>query len=169
MPINEAEKKLLEYRLKKEREERRELLKVKLKSMLTSPWRKKHEKTEDNELDTSLLPSPASSIPESEEVEDNLSDCEASPQPLTVFDYIQYVLWFILWVTVYAIFIKLEFGVIYLIVSGLVGMYLNTRTGPKKKNEISAYSVFNKNCEKIGGTLDGEKMTQQMLYGGFVR
>lgn len=74
-----------------------------------------------------------------------------------------------MWATMYAIFIKFQFGTVYLIVSGLVGMYLNTRTGPKRKNEVSAYSVFNENCESIDGTLDGEQMTKQMLYGGFTR
>lgn len=44
-------------------------------------------------------------------------------------------------------------------------MYLNTRTRPKKKNEISAYSVFNKNCESIPGTLKAEQFEREMRYG----
>lgn len=49
-------------------------------------------------------------------------------------------------------------------------MYLNTRTGPKRKHEISAYSVFNKNCESIPGTLKAEQFEREMRYGaGSVR
>lgn len=49
--------------------------------------------------------------------------------------------------------------------SALVGIYLNTRTGPKPKNEISAYSVFNENCEAIDGTLKGEQFEREIRYG----
>lgn len=97
------------------------------------------------------------------DIESGLEDEEK----ITLYDYIYYILWFILWVTIYAIFVKLQFGTIYFIVSLLIAMYFNTRTGPKKKNEISAYSVFNKNCESIKGTLNAEQLTREMVYGGF--
>lgn len=63
------------------------------------------------------------------------------------------------------IFVQLEFAIIYLIVSALVGIYINTRTGPKAPGEISAYSVFNKNCERIEGTVTAEQLQSQMLAG----
>jgi len=44
-------------------------------------------------------------------------------------------------------------------------MWINTRTGPKEPNEISAYSVFNPNCERIQGTLDAETLEKEMKYG----
>lgn len=115
----------------------------------------------------------AAAIVEEEEEEESDDFFPTEPEnidetPLfncTPIDYFYYFLCFVLWTTVYAIFIKLEFGIVYLIVSGLVLMYVNTRTGPKKKNEISAYSVFNKNCEKIPGTFDAEQLQREMLYG----
>lgn len=57
------------------------------------------------------------------------------------------------------------FGTVYFIVSLLIGIYLNTRTQPRSKNEISAYSVFNKNCESIDGTLKAEQFEREIRYG----
>lgn len=88
----------------------------------------------------------------------------------SLLDYVYYCLCFVLWATIYAIFIKLQFGTVYLLLSGLIGMYLNTTTRPKKRNEVSAYSVFNKNCESIPGTLKAEQFEREMRYGaGAVR
>lgn len=54
--------------------------------------------------------------------------------------------------------------------SALLGIYFNTRTEPKKRNEMSAYSVFNKNCESIDGTLKAEQFEREIRYGsGSVR
>lgn len=75
------------------------------------------------------------------------------------------LLFAILWTATYILFIKLEFGTIYLIVSALFAIYLNTRTGPKSKDEVSAYSVFNKNCESIDGTLKAEQFEREIRFG----
>ncbi|CAF0969755.1 unnamed protein product [Brachionus calyciflorus] len=68
---------------------------------------------------------------------------------------------FLLWVLLYALFIKLEFGVVYLICSLLVLVYLNTNVG--KKSKISAYSVFNPNVERIQGTLTSEQLEKNLI------
>lgn len=84
--------------------------------------------------------------------------------------YILWVVYFLFWVTVYVIAIELKFGLVYLMFSALFGIYFNTRTGPKKRNEMSAYSVFNKNCESIDGTLKAEQFEREIRYGsGSVR
>lgn len=81
-----------------------------------------------------------------------------------------YFLWFVLWAILFAIFIQLEFGTVYLIGSALIFMYINTRTRPKEDDEISAYSVFNKNCETIDGTLTAKQFEKEIIYGfGSVR
>nr|XP_043068050.1 uncharacterized protein LOC108129790 [Drosophila bipectinata] len=86
---------------------------------------------------------------------------------------LKYILWFVyflFWVTVYVIAIELKFGLVYLMFSALFAIYFNTRTGPKKRNEMSAYSVFNKNCESIDGTLKAEQFEREIRYGsGSVR
>uniref|UniRef100_A0A1A9VPS8 SAYSvFN domain-containing protein n=1 Tax=Glossina austeni TaxID=7395 RepID=A0A1A9VPS8_GLOAU len=79
--------------------------------------------------------------------------------------FLKYTLWsvyLLFWITLYVIAIELQFGIVYLMLSILVGIYCNTRTGPKKPDEISAYSVFNKNCESIDGTLKAEQFEREM-------
>lgn len=90
---------------------------------------------------------------------------ESSKQNTTV-KITLYITGFLIWAFLYYFFIQIQFGIIYLIVSMLFGIYFNTRTGPKEENEISAYSVFNKNCESINGTLKAEQLERQMLFGG---
>ncbi|XP_031634144.1 uncharacterized protein LOC116347611 [Contarinia nasturtii] len=79
--------------------------------------------------------------------------------------YITYGLWFCFWATCWMIAIELKFGIVYLLFSALFGIYFNTRTEPKRKGEISAYSVFNANCESIKGTLKAEQLEREMIYG----
>lgn len=79
--------------------------------------------------------------------------------------YCLYILYFVFWATCYAITIELQFGAVFLVISALIGIYVNTRTGPKPKNEISAYSVFNKNVEAIDGTLNAEQFEREIRYG----
>lgn len=76
-----------------------------------------------------------------------------------------YTLCFMLWSIFWAIFIKFQFGLVYFVISLLIGIYLNTRTHPKRKGEVSAYSVFNQNCESIDGTLKAEQFEREIRYG----
>ncbi|CAG9813650.1 unnamed protein product [Phaedon cochleariae] len=105
---------------------------------------------DDGEIDTLSLNS---------DIDDSSIDC------CTYTDIIYYSLCFLLWAIVWAIFIKLQFGTVYFIVSGLVGIYLNTRTRPKERGEVSAYSVFNKDCKSIDGTLKAEQFEREIRYG----
>ncbi|KAH8341939.1 hypothetical protein KR059_005224 [Drosophila kikkawai] len=86
---------------------------------------------------------------------------------------LKYTLWgvyFLFWVTLYVIAIELKFGLVFLMFSALFGIYFNTRTGPRNRKEMSAYSVFNKNCESIDGTLKAEQFEREIRYGsGSVR
>ncbi|CAF4867795.1 unnamed protein product [Pieris macdunnoughi] len=76
----------------------------------------------------------------------------------------------VIWLTLYIIFLNLQFGAVFFVISVLVGICLNTSTKPKKKGEISAYSVFNKNCKSIDGTLKAEQFEKEIRYGaGTVR
>ena len=73
-----------------------------------------------------------------------------------------YCLYFILWIVLYLIAIQIEFGFVYFVMSGLIFVYFNTRTGPKMKGEVSAYSVFNTGCEAIEGTFKAEYFEKQL-------
>ncbi|XP_022219399.1 SAYSvFN domain-containing protein 1 isoform X2 [Drosophila obscura] len=82
-----------------------------------------------------------------------------------VLKYTLWTVYLLFWITLYVIAIELKFGLVYLMFSALFGIYFNTRTGPKKQNEISAYSVFNKNFESIDGTLKAEQFEREIRYG----
>lgn len=99
------------------------------------------------------------------DIEENVPEVPTQPKPMSKFKKVLYIIGFIVWATVYYIFIKLQFGIIYLIVSALFGMYFNTRTGPRQANEASAYSVFNRNCESIDGTLTAEQFEREIRFG----
>ena len=74
------------------------------------------------------------------------------------------------WAVFWGIFLYLQFGAVYFVISVLIGIYLNTRTGPRRPGEVSAYSVFNRNCASIEGTLKPEHFEREIRYGvGTVR
>ena len=72
---------------------------------------------------------------------------------------------FLIWLTLFVIFIRLEFGAIYFIVSLLYLMWYSLDSR-RRRNELSAYSVFNPNFEKIQGTFSGEDYDRQLRRGG---
>ncbi|CAB3248864.1 unnamed protein product [Arctia plantaginis] len=78
---------------------------------------------------------------------------------------IKYSAYAIIWLSLFIYFIKLQFGAVYFGVTVLIGICLNTRTKPKKRGEVSAYSVFNEDCASIDGTLKAEELQRQLLYG----
>jgi hypothetical protein len=71
----------------------------------------------------------------------------------------------LLWLTLLIIFIRLEFGIVYFIISLLYLMW-STMDSRRRRNELSAYSVFNPNCEKIQGTFSAEDYDRQLRGGG---
>lgn len=89
----------------------------------------------------------------------------APAEPRSRLTYFTYILYFCFWTTCWMIAIELKFGIVFLLFSALFGIYFNTRTGPRQKNEISAYSVFNENCEAIDGTLNAEQFEREIRYG----
>ena len=67
-----------------------------------------------------------------------------------------------LWCCVFAIFVELGFGVVFLIVSALVGIFLSTSTGQRARDRLSPYSVFNPNYEEITGTYNAETVNKSL-------
>lgn len=106
---------------------------------------------------------------EKEEEEDSLRENENGSNDNSQLKHVLYVVWFLFWATCWMIAIELQFGIVFLLFSALLGIYFNTRTGPKRKGEVSAYSVFNENCESIQGTLDAKQLEGEMLYGPLYR
>lgn len=93
------------------------------------------------------------------------SEYETNNTNCSFLTKIVYLLYFVLWAMLYIIAIEIEFGSVYFVVSILVLICLNTRSGPKRDSEPSAYSVFNPNCEAIEGTLSASQFEQEIRYG----
>lgn len=65
------------------------------------------------------------------------------------------------WMAGQLLFIKAEFGLVYLILSLFMLMFLNL--GVRREGELSAYSVFNPNCERLLGQITNEHFERDML------
>lgn len=72
----------------------------------------------------------------------------------------------LLWAILLGLFIEIEFGMVYVLFSMFAFLYANTRTSEKLKDEPSAYSVFNPNCERIQGSLTAEQFESEIGYRG---
>lgn len=70
-------------------------------------------------------------------------------------------LWLILW----KVFILMEFGTVYFILSLFYWVYFSMSYGSRKEWEPSAYSVFNKDFETIDGTFTAEQFEKELKYG----
>ncbi|XP_058115944.1 SAYSvFN domain-containing protein 1 [Anopheles ziemanni] len=111
-----------------------------------------------------IATSPNRNVSESEELDQTLEEIdqpEPEEKPRSFLTYVTYLVYFLFWATLYAIAIELRFGVVFLMLSALFGIYFNTRT-KRAPGEISAYSVFNKNCEAIDGTLKAEQFEREI-------
>ncbi|XP_068619134.1 SAYSvFN domain-containing protein 1 [Battus philenor] len=104
-------------------------------------------------------------IQSEEDVLSEVRELDNATQESWTYFTVKWTIYFIIWLTIYIISLKLEFGAVYFVFSVLIGIYLNTRTGPKKKGEVSAYSVFNENCTSIEGTLNAEQLVKEIMYG----
>ncbi|XP_013192132.2 SAYSvFN domain-containing protein 1 [Amyelois transitella] len=128
---------------------------------------------ENEEQPVSPATIPIQPIEETADVTSETSDVETVPEPNEEtwrYFTIKWSLYSLTWLTLYYFFLKLQFGAVFFVISALVGIYLNTRTRPKKKGEVSAYSVFNENCVSIDGTLKAEQFEREIRYGaGTVR
>lgn len=71
----------------------------------------------------------------------------------------------LLWLLLLGFFIEIEFGIAFFISSLFYWMYSFLRGSKRNPKELSAYSVFNKNCERIDGTLAAEQFDQELRYG----
>lgn len=95
------------------------------------------------------------------------SDCDvneilSSNSSRSWITYCTWLVYFLVWATLFAIALELQFGAVFFMLSCFLGICLNLRDKSKNSNEISAYSVFNRNCESIDGTFKAEMFEQQL-------
>lgn len=67
-----------------------------------------------------------------------------------------------MWILLYYVFLRLEFGTVYFIFSIFVLMFTNL--GKRKKGEMSAYSVFNKNQKALPGSLQASQFEAEIRH-----
>eukprot|EP00088_Acartia_fossae_P004851 TRINITY_DN12094_c0_g1_i9.p1 TRINITY_DN12094_c0_g1~~TRINITY_DN12094_c0_g1_i9.p1 ORF type:complete len:173 (-),score=28.26 TRINITY_DN12094_c0_g1_i9:136-654(-) len=73
-----------------------------------------------------------------------------------------FIIKLLLWLVLQAIFVELEFGAVFFIISGFYLMFTNM--GRRRQGEASAYSVFNPNCESIDGTLTAQQFENEIRH-----
>ncbi|XP_054261254.1 SAYSvFN domain-containing protein 1 [Macrosteles quadrilineatus] len=157
------DEKLARYRSKKRREEFIQLSKEKIFSFL-KVGTQKHDMVGD---EVELTIKDQEEEVESKDDNASISSLESADESecCDEFTYSKFSLYASLWLILFSFAIYLEFGAIYFIVSGFYIIWANTRTGPKRRGEVSAYSVFNPDCEAIDGTLKPEQFEREIRYG----
>jgi len=82
--------------------------------------------------------------------------------------YMCFVVKLVTWLLLWAWFISGGFGAVFLILSLICFVWVNTGTRPRQPGELSAYSVFNRNCERIDGTFTAEQFEDQLRHGSLM-
>lgn len=122
-----------------------------------TPVHKPHRPRTSSETESVLSVADSEHLPE-----DHLEVPPAPKAPRSYLTYVTYLVYFLFWITLYAIAVELQFGWVFIMLSALVAIYLNTRTTPKAPGEVSAYSVFNEDFKAIDGTLKAEQFEREI-------
>lgn len=182
------EEKLESYRLRKRRSEKFQSLKEKFFKMVSINISSSDKKVEETNVNIEVIKNHTEwingiiksihislLIPQNTDHDDVENESIASSTTTTADEnigntsnnrswltYCTWLIYFLIWITLYAIAIELSFGSVYFMFSLLLGICFNTRVKPKGKKEVSAYSVFNENCESIDGTFKAEMFEKQL-------
>lgn len=71
----------------------------------------------------------------------------------------------LLWLVLLGLFVELEFGLPFFVISLFYWLYEGLRSpAPRKPGEMSAYSVFNPDCQPLLGSLTAEQLEGEMGY-----
>ncbi|XP_026818444.1 uncharacterized protein LOC113557235 [Rhopalosiphum maidis] len=77
-----------------------------------------------------------------------------------------YIIMFLFWAAVqYWMIAVVGFGAVFFAISALIAIYFNTSNSEKKRNALSAYSVFNPQCTPIQGSVDPKQLERELLFG----
>lgn len=94
---------------------------------------------------------------------------EEIQMPLTqgekLFKTVSLILKILLWVILWALFVEIGFGAVFFIVSSLIIIYRTMKSGSRDHSQLSAYSVFNPNFERLEGTFTAEQFEKELRYG----
>ncbi|XP_025105126.1 SAYSvFN domain-containing protein 1-like [Pomacea canaliculata] len=159
----DMEAKLAEYRAKKAKEKNDTDINYRILQRAFYKSSEINEKSEEHRTENTTPASfkePNSTKKEMETLPSE-EECKTTNTP---FSWLLLFLKILLWMSLWRIFIELQFGAVFFAVSALIFIYFNTRTGKSKSNTLSAYSVFNPNCERLQGTITAEQFERELLH-----
>lgn len=148
--------KLAEYRARKRREATVQKAKASFSKLFSFMLENKEKVDEVTEHSVDISDDNSCDVSENGSVTEEICDS---------FNWSKFLVYGILWLTLYIIALYAQFGAVYFAVSTLYILWRNTRTGPKQRGEISAYSVFNPECKRIDGTISAEQFENEIRYG----
>ncbi|XP_031717537.1 SAYSvFN domain-containing protein 1-like [Anarrhichthys ocellatus] len=71
----------------------------------------------------------------------------------------------LLWLVLLGLFVELEFGLPFFVISLFYWLYQGLRSpAAREPGELSAYSVFNPDCQPLLGALTAEQLDSEMGY-----
>ncbi|XP_047429226.1 SAYSvFN domain-containing protein 1 [Mugil cephalus] len=71
----------------------------------------------------------------------------------------------LLWLVLLGLFVELEFGLPFFVISLFYWLYEGLRSpAPRQPGELSAYSVFNPDCQPLLGSITAEQLEGEMGY-----
>ena len=140
--MDEVKARLSAYRKSREQDQRRE-----------QPAKDK------NESDPDIKTESVGITPKTEQQSKDIPP-SSNPRPWYIT-----ALYVILWLLLWGFFIEVEFGIVYLLFSAFAFIGLSLRGSRRRIGELSAYSVFNENCEAIEGTLTAAQFEREIRYG----
>ena len=119
----------------------------------------KNKKTKNNKNDTKEMKIVSEGFeegyedPKEAQIKEAKRRIEEAKKPFNPMDFLstKNIIIFILWYSLYRIFLKYNFGAVYFMITIIALIFLNL--GERKPGEISAYSVFNPNQERILGSM----------------
>lgn len=106
---------------------------------------------------------------DTDDSDDSLVDDDVSSKNTQTTDRKLYyrLIGFLCWVAVqYWMVAVAGFGAVFFACSALITIYLNTNSTKKRKNILSAYSVFNPQCTSIQGSADPKQLERELILGG---
>lgn len=69
----------------------------------------------------------------------------------------------VLWITAWQLFVYIEFGSFFIVMTGICLIFLNL--GEKRDpSELSAYSVFNRGQKRLPGTMTAEQFEHEIRH-----
>jgi len=96
-------------------------------------------------------------------IEDALEENIEVEQTWTSIDYAILAVKFVIWLVGQIIFVKLDFGAVYFATSAFAFIWLSLGKERRQPGQMSAYSVFNPNCQNIQGSFTAEQFESESL------